>query len=219
MTKKIKAVLFDLDGTLLNTIDDIADSANYTLEKFGYPTHPVGAYRYFVGQGADYLLSAIVPDSARDPENMNSLKKVYVERYNAHSLDKTRPYDGIVEAVKELRETGLKLAVISNKPDEATKSTVLSTFPEGLFDFLAGAKPGVPLKPDPAIVRIVLDEFGISPEQAFFVGDTSVDLATAKNARCPSIGVTWGFRPEEAAGADFVADAPSELPGLVAGRE
>ena len=216
--KKIKAVLFDLDGTLLDTIDDIADSANYTLERFGYPTHPVDAYRYFVGRGADYLLGAILPEEARTPENMNSLKKVYAERYNAHSLDKTRPYDGIVEAVKKLREAGLKLAVISNKPEQATKSTVLSTFPEGPFDFLAGAKPGVPLKPDPAIVRIVLDEFGISPDEAFFVGDTSVDLATAKNARCPSIGVTWGFRPEEVTGADFVIDDPAELPGLAASR-
>jgi phosphoglycolate phosphatase len=216
--KKIKAVLFDLDGTLLDTIDDIADSANYTLERFGYPAHPVGAYRYFVGQGTDYLLGAIVPEGARTTENMSSLKKVYVERYNAHSLDKTRPYDGIAEAVKKLREAGLKLAVISNKPEEATKSTVLSTFPEGMFDFIAGAKPGVPLKPDPAIVRIVLDEFGISPDEAFFVGDTSVDLATAKNAGCPSIGVTWGFRPEEAEGADFVIQDPSELPGLVTGR-
>jgi phosphoglycolate phosphatase len=219
MMKKIKAVLFDLDGTLLDTIDDIADSANYTLERFGYPTHPVGAYRYFVGQGADCLLGAIVPDSARTPENMSSLKKVYVERYNAHSLDKTRPYDGIAEAVDKLREAGLKLAVISNKPEEATKSTVLSTFPEGMFDFIAGAKPGVPLKPDPAIVRIVLEAFGISPDEAFFVGDTSVDLATAKNAGCPSIGVKWGFRPEEAEGADFVIHDPSELPGLVTGRE
>jgi phosphoglycolate phosphatase len=217
--KKIKAVLFDLDGTLLDTIDDIADSANYTLERFGYPTHPVGAYRYFVGQGADYLLDAIVPDSARVPENMKSLKKVYVERYNAHSLDKTRPYDGIAEAVKKLREAGLKLAVISNKPEEATKKTVLSMFPEGMFDFIAGAKPEVPLKPDPAIVRAVLDEFGISPDEAFFVGDTSVDLATAKNAGCPSVGVTWGFRPEEAETADFVIRDPSELSGLVTIRE
>ncbi|MDR3165096.1 MAG: HAD-IA family hydrolase [Synergistaceae bacterium] len=217
--KKIKAILFDLDGTLLDTIDDIADSANYTLERFGYPTHPVDAYRYFVGQGADYLLSAIVPEDARVPWNMSSLKKVYIERYNAHSLDKTRPYDGIVEAVKKLREAGLKLAVISNKPDQATKDTVSSTFPEGLFDFLAGARPDVPLKPDPTIVHIVLDKFGISPEEAFFAGDTIVDLATAKNARCPSIGVTWGFRPEEVTGADFVIDDPSELPGLAAGRE
>ena len=217
--KKIKAVLFDLDGTLLNTIDDIADSANYTLEQFRYPTHPVDAYRYFVGQGADYLLSAIVPEGARVPENMNALKKTYVERYNAHSLDKTRPYDGIAEAVEKLREAGLKLAVISNKPAQATKSTVSSMFPEVPFDFLAGAKPGVPLKPDPAIVRIVLDEFGISPAEAFFVGDTGVALATARNARCTSIGVTWGFRPEEVIEADFVIDDPSELPGLAAGRK
>jgi phosphoglycolate phosphatase len=216
--KKIKAVLFDLDGTLLDTIDDIADSANYALEHFGYPAHPVGAYRYFVGQGVDRLLCAIMPEGARTPENIDSLTKVYVERYNAHSLDKTRPYDGIAEAVKKLREAGLKLAVISNKPEQATKNTVSGMFPEGLFDFLAGARPDVPLKPDPAIVRIVLDEFGISSDEAFFVGDTSVDLATAKNARCPSIGVAWGFRPEEVTEADFVIGDPSELPGLVASR-
>jgi phosphoglycolate phosphatase len=149
---------------------------------------------------------------------MNSLKQAYIERYNAHSLDKTRPYDGIVEAVKKLRETGLKLAVVSNKPEQATKITVSSTFPEGLFDFIAGAKPGIPLKPDPAIVRTVLDDFGISPGETFFVGDTGVDIATAKNARCPSVGVTWGFRPEEVTGADFVIDDPSELPVLAASR-
>ncbi|MDR1651705.1 MAG: HAD hydrolase-like protein [Synergistaceae bacterium] len=213
---KIKAVLFDLDGTLLDTLDDIADSANYSLARLGFPAHDVDAYRYFVGSGADSLLKAVLPEDARTADTLAELKAIYIERYGAHSLDKTRPYAGVEGMLKELKKYPLKLAVISNKPDSSTKFTVSRSFGEGVFDVVAGGREGVPLKPDPAIANIVLGEFGISGGEAVLAGDTSVDLATAKNAGCVSVGVTWGFRPKEAeTGADYVISDPSELPPLI----
>jgi phosphoglycolate phosphatase len=217
---KIKAVLFDLDGTLLNTLDDIADSANYALETEGYPPHPVSAYRYFVGQGVDNLVKNIVPETERTPDHLASLKKIYSERYAKHSMDKTRPYDGVAAAVEELKKTPVKLAVISNKPEDGTKAAIAAAFAPGLFDVIAGGKEGVPLKPDPAAVYNILDEFGVSPAETMFVGDTVVDIATAKNAGCVFVGVSWGFRPEEISassggGAGYAIDSPSELVNLV----
>ena len=216
----IKAVLFDLDGTVLNTLDDIADSANFALEQYGYSIHPVDAYRYFVGNGVDNLIKVILPEDARTPEIFQSLKKTYIERYDAHSLDKTRPYDGVPEMIAELKSMPLKLAVASNKPDDASKFTVSRTFAEGIFDIVAGGKSGVPLKPNPAIIHGILDEFGVPPSEALFVGDTSVDLETAENAGCVSVGVLWGFRPEEvsSSGANFVIAHPSEIIELIKGR-
>lgn len=218
--KKIKAVLFDLDGTLLDTLDDIADSANYALETAGYPTHPVSAYRYFVGQGVDNLVKSIVPEEARTAEHLASVKKIYSERYAGHSMDKTRPYDGLAAAVEELKKTPVKLAVISNKPERDTKAAIAAVFAPGLFDIVAGGRDGVPLKPDPTAVYDILGEFGVSPDETMFIGDTSVDIETAGNAGCVSVGVMWGFRPEEISAAkggraDFVIDSPSELIDLV----
>ena len=212
---KIKAVLFDLDGTLLNTLDDIADAANHSLGVMGYPTHEVGAYRYFVGMGADNLISAIAPPG-RPPEELASLKDIYSRRYGAHSLDKTRPYAGVPEMVRALAEIPVKLAVVSNKPDEDANLTVSRVYGGGLFDVVAGGRRGIPLKPDPTIVGIILERFGVVPAESIFVGDTGVDLATAGNAGCVSVGVTWGFRPDEvrAFGADYVIDDPSELPKI-----
>ncbi|MDR1136931.1 MAG: HAD-IA family hydrolase [Synergistaceae bacterium] len=217
---KIKAVLLDLDGTLLNTLDDIADSANYALSALGYPPHPVSAYRYFVGQGVDNLVKNAVPESERTPEKLASVKKIYMERYAKHSMDKTRPYDGVVATLEELKKIPVKLAVVSNKPERDTKSTVILTFAPELFDAVTGGREGVPLKPDPAAVYNILGEFGVSPQETMFIGDTMVDIATAKNAGCVSVGVMWGFRPEELSaagevGADFVIDCPSELIDLV----
>jgi len=217
--KNIKIVLFDLDGTLLNTLDDIADGANRALGIFGYPAHPVDAYRYFVGQGVDNLMKTIIPEKECTPPKLEAVKKTYTEWYSEHSLDKTRPYNGVPDMIRELKGMSLKLTVVSNKPETDSKFTVSRTFEPGLFDAVAGGKSGMPLKPDPAIVNNVLAEFGFSPKEAVLVGDTIVDLSTAKNAGCMSIGAKWGFRPEEVSfagsGADFVIDHPSELVGLL----
>jgi phosphoglycolate phosphatase len=213
----VKAVLFDLDGTLLDTLNDIADSANYVLERFGDPSHSTDAYRYFVGNGVDVLVSGIVPESARNPENLKRVKKAYLDRYGGHSLDLTRPYDGIEAMLAELKSMRLKLAVISNKPDADTKFTVSRLFASDVFDAISGGGSGIPLKPDPTMALGILGGFGLPPGCAVMVGDTAVDLATAKNAGCGAVGVTWGFRPEEAAVADFVISRPSELPPLIRG--
>ncbi|MDR1509358.1 MAG: HAD-IA family hydrolase [Synergistaceae bacterium] len=217
---KIKAVLFDLDGTLLNTLDDIADSANYALSAAGCPPHPVSAYRYFVGQGVDNLVKRAAPEAGRTPERLAAIKKIYLERYSKHSMDKTRPYCGVPAMVGELKKIPVKLAVISNKPERDTKATITITFSPELFDLVTGGRDGVPLKPNPAAVYDILDEFGVSPAETMFIGDTAVDMETAGNAGCVFVGVTWGFRPEEISaardgGAGFVIDSPSELIDLV----
>ncbi|MDR3281242.1 MAG: HAD family hydrolase [Synergistaceae bacterium] len=217
---KIKAILFDLDGTLLNTLDDIADSANYSLTRLGFPTHDIDAYRYFVGSGVDNLVRGILPEDARTPLNLSAIKPIYSERYAAHSLDKTRPYDGVLDMLRELGKLPVKLAVVSNKPDSDAKLAISHFFGDGVFGVVAGGKSGVPLKPNPAIVNNILGDFGLDPRETMFAGDTGVDLATAKNARCVSIGVLWGFRPKEVAadGADYVINSPSELPVLASNR-
>ena len=214
---RIKAVLFDLDGTLLDTLDDIADSANRALGIFGYPARPADAYRYFVGNGVDKLMLRIIPAEAQTPEKIAAVKKEYVEWYKDHSLDRTRPYGGVTEMLGSLKSLPLKLAVVSNKPDADSKFTVSRSFAADLFDVVSGGQSGVPLKPDPAIALTILESFGVSPREAVMVGDTSVDISTAKNAGCVSVGAAWGFRPEEAEDADFVISHPSELPGLIGG--
>ena len=211
------AVVFDLDGTLLDTLDDIADCANYALALFGYPTHPTPMYRHFVGNGVDKLIFRIVPEDALVPEKFQAVKECYLDRYNAHALEKTRPYDGIVEALRALKETGLHLCVVSNKPDNQTKLTASHFFGFELFDLVAGGG-AYPLKPDPALTLHILASVETSPEDAVFVGDTGVDMRTAKNAGLSAIGVTWGFRDRDeltANGADHIVNSPGELPDMI----
>jgi phosphoglycolate phosphatase len=159
----------------------------------------------------------IIPQAAQTPENIAAVKHEYVEWYKEHSLDKTRPYDGVTEMLGCLKSIPLKMAVVSNKPDADSKFTVSRAFAADLFEVVSGGQSGLPLKPDPAIVLNILESFGVSPREAVMVGDTSVDISTARNAGCVSVGAAWGFRPEEAGGADFVIGHPSELPGLIGG--
>ena len=214
----IKAILFDLDGTLLDTIVDIADSANYALASLGYPTHVTEKYNYFVGNGADVLVRRILPEEARTPENEEALKRIYLTRYGEHALDTTGPYDGIVDLLDELARAGKKLAVVSNKPDSTAKATVSYFFGPDRFDRVIGASPDAPLKPDPAMAALAMACLKVEPQETLFVGDTSVDIQTGKNAGCVTVGVTWGFRSREElkeAGADHIIDAPHELLDLL----
>lgn len=210
------AVLFDLDGTLLNTIDDIADSANWTLARFGYAERSVDEYRCFVGRGVDSLIRQIMPAGAGD-DLFEQMRAAYTERYTAHMADKTRPYDGAIDALRELRAHGLKLCVISNKPDADAKEVVDRCFPLGTFDLVAGG--GIyPLKPDPALALSLLASVGSTPERALFLGDTSVDMTTARNAGIESIGATWGFRTRselEESGAAHITESWPEAATLI----
>lgn len=210
----IRGVLFDLDGTLLDTLDDMADSANHVLSAMGFPTHPNEEYRYFVGDGVDVLIDRILPADRRTPELHAQFKAQYLPYYNAHALDKTRPYDGVFDMLHALRARGLKTAVVSNKPDLHTNYTIEHLFPPDLFDYVAGNIEGTPLKPDPAIARRALAALELRADDAVFCGDTGIDMKTARNAGCIPIGVSWGFRTRGELmenGARHVIDTPEEL--------
>lgn len=212
------AVLFDLDGTLVDSVCDMADSANFALAESGYPVHPEDAYRYFVGDGVDKLIERILPENKRSGEERANLKARYVRRYETHALNRTKPYPGIVPLLGQLHGRRIKLAVVSNKPDEQVKHIVSHLFAPGTFDIAAGGGQGFPLKPDPALANHVLTTLGIPPQEALFVGDTGVDMQTAQNARCRAVGVTWGFRPRAELtenGADEIVDKPGEILNLL----
>lgn len=214
----IKAVLFDLDGTLLNTIDDLADSANYALSQRGYPSHDTEAYKYFVGNGMAKLLERVLPGEKRSQEEIAALRDIYASYYESHAFDKTRPYEGIPELLDELRKRGLRLGGVSNKPDDQTQLTVSRMFNSDAFDFVTGNRPEFPLKPNPDVVFHVLRALHTLPGECMFMGDTGIDMQTAKRSGCTAVGVTWGFRKKEELdenGADYVIDAPSELLNLL----
>ncbi|MDR3255893.1 MAG: HAD family hydrolase [Synergistaceae bacterium] len=216
----IEAVLFDLDGTLLNTLDDLADSGNHVMSLSGWPTHETDAYKYFVGDGVVNLVTRIMPESARSPDEIERVRKAFVEHYQAHAVDKTRPYDGVTDMLGAIAKAGVKMAVVSNKPDAQTQYTVSQFFGSNRFDFAVGNRQGLKLKPAPDIAVLALNELGVSPDRTLFVGDTGVDMRTAKNAACIAVGVTWGFRTKEELlenGADHIIDSPGELAALLNG--
>ncbi|MDR1471673.1 MAG: HAD-IA family hydrolase [Synergistaceae bacterium] len=209
----LKAILFDLDGTLLDTLGDIAGCANYALASFGFGEHPVDAYRRFVGSGVDRLIERAVRPGPLTPETASRVKKLYLDRYAELTRGVARPYDGVPDLLSKLRQFPLKLAVVSNKPDDQTRRSVSLHFADDAFDAVVGAREGTPLKPDPTVVRNVLGDLAVAHGEALYVGDTGVDMAAAKNAGCASVGVTWGFRPDEIreANADYIIGSPAEL--------
>ena len=217
----VKLVIFDLDGTLLNSLEDLAASTNYALRRHGYPEHELPAYRYFVGNGIDKLLERALPETVRTPENVKKIKEDFVAYYAVHKADFTAPYAGIPELLKELKGQGILLAVASNKYHSATIALVPEYFGEGLFDFVFGQRDGVPIKPDPTIVFDIIAAAGVRKEEVFYVGDSGVDMQTAVNSGVTSVGVTWGFREREellANGACHIADHPDEIIEII-GRE
>lgn len=209
----MKTIILDLDGTLLNTLDDLADSANYTMEQMGYPTHPVESFRYFVGDGVPKLLERCLPEDKRTEENIQTARRIFSDYYNVHFADKTKPYDGIPELLKKLKESGVKMAVASNKSDEFTLALVKRFFGNS-FNMVQGGKADVPKKPAPDIVYGIMDKLGAASENTYFAGDSNVDMYTAKNAGITAIGCLWGFRTKEElleGGADFLAENPLDI--------
>ncbi len=209
--KKYKAVLFDLDGTLLDTLDDLTDAVNATMRAFGYPEHTREAVRSYVGNGVGRLMELTLPGGAAD-ENFDAATAFYRRTYAAHSEDKTRPYDGIAACVRKLAAHGIKMAVVSNKPDETTVRLSAKWFPE--IDAAAGENEaaGIRRKPAPDMVWQAMDRLGVTPEETVYVGDSEVDIETAKNAGLACISVLWGFRDREAlADAAVLVGTPDEL--------
>lgn len=207
-----KLVIFDLDGTLLNTITDIGKACNYALESMGMAPHPIQAYGFMVGNGVRNLMAKAHPDA--DEETLDKLLSKFKEYYDQHCLDNTKPYPGILDLLKTLKEKGVAAAVASNKYQEATSKIISGCFPEYNFVAVEGQREGRHRKPDPSIVFSILEKFPVPKKEVLYVGDSAIDVETAKRACVESIGVSWGFRPAtelRRANADFVVDAPSEI--------
>lgn len=214
----IKAVIFDLDGTLLDTLEDLANACNYALKVCGFKTHNTYEYIRFVGNGRYKLIERIVPKEYKNNEDI--IKKVlelFDKYYEEHMIDMTKPYEGIYEMLEELNKKDIKLAVVSNKPHEFAE-TVVNKYFEDKFEITYGQRINHPVKPDPKTVFEVMETLKIDKSQCIYVGDSDVDVNTAKNAGIKSIGVAWGFRGAgelREAGADYIIENPSELLELV----
>ena len=209
-----KTVLFDLDGTLLNTIYDLADSANRVCAAHGWPQYETAQYRYFVGNGILRLVERALPEELRTPETVAAVRADFVAYYTEHIDRFTRPYEGIPELLRELVQRGVRLAVASNKFQIGTEKLVRIYFPSIRFDAVFGQRPGVPLKPDPQVVREILADTDAESGAVLYAGDSGVDMDTARAAGVRSVGVTWGFRDRAELyehGADHVVDRPGEI--------
>ena len=190
-----KLIIFDLDGTLLNTIADLAQSTNYALSTLGYPTHPESAYPFMVGNGINKLFERALPEGEKTEANILRVRQHFVPYYDMHNADKSRPYPGIPELLEQLQSRGFQLAVASNKYQAATEKLIVHYFPNIRFKAVFGQREGIPVKPDPTIVEDILALTKIAHEDVLYVGDSAVDMQTAINARVTACGVTWGFRP------------------------
>lgn len=195
---KKKLVIFDLDGTLLNTYADIAAATNYALTLRGYPTHSVAVIRSFVGNGINKLFERALPEGHKNMDEVLSLRRDFVPYYNAHGTENTFVFEGMTELLEKLVAKGCKVAVASNKYQEATRHLIPFFFPTVKFSAIFGQRDGIPTKPDPQIVRdIMKDSFVENCNEVLYVGDSEVDMETAKNAGVEGIGVTWGCKTRE----------------------
>lgn len=190
-----KLVIFDLDGTLLNTIADLAAATNQALRHFGYPTHETEAYRFFVGNGINKLFERALPDGERTEENILKIRSRFVPYYDEHNADLSRPYPGIPELLSALQKQEIRMAVASNKYQAATRKLISHYFPEINFVEVLGQREGIPAKPDPSIVHDIMRKAEVKNEEVLYVGDSNVDMQTAHHAGVTAIGVAWGFRP------------------------
>lgn len=214
---KFKGVIFDLDGTLLDTIEDITIALNAVMSKYGFRQFSVEECKKMVGDGMEVLVKRAVPEIAHDEQTIRNLIQDYRQEYAKIWRDHSRPYPGIKKTLNRLQQAGLKMAVLSNKSHEFTVLMTRELLPFN-FDVIFGARPGVPVKPDPTSARLVLEELNLKPQEVVYVGDTCVDMETAVRAGCFPAGALWGFRDEKElleSGARVLLQAPEDLIPLV----
>ena len=209
---KYQVAIFDLDGTLLDTLEDLADSTNYIMRSFGHPERTLKEIRCFVGNGIRKLIERSAPKDT-PAEDIDRMFEAFKEYYGAHCAEKTKPYDGIMDLLDDLQKQSVKLAVVSNKADYAVKALCEQYFP-GYFDEAVGERVGIARKPAPDTVNEVLKKLQIDKSQAVYIGDSEVDVQTAQNAEMDCIAVDWGFRDKEVleeAGAKTIVSTPAEV--------
>jgi phosphoglycolate phosphatase len=214
-------VIFDLDGTLLDTIDDLTDSMNWALARHGVAPHTPDACRYFVGDGVEVFARRALGERAADAKLVASVVAAYRRRYADHWADKTRPYPGVAELLAGLDRRGLKKAVFSNKPDDTTRLTVATLLKDFRFDIVRGARADVPLKPDPAGALALAADLGAAPARALYLGDTNTDMQTAWAAGFYPVGALWGFRTADellSNGAKALVERPTDVLELLDGK-
>lgn len=215
----INTIIFDMDGTVLNTLDDLTDSVNHVLAEFKMPQHKTEEYRKYFGNGIKYALQCAALDGTSE-ETIDRMLPVFKEYYNAHCLDKTRPYAGIPELMAYAKEKGYKMAIVSNKIDSAVKELNDRFFSE-YVDVAIGEKPGIKRKPAPDTVFAALQELGSSEKEAVYIGDSEVDLETAVNSGLLCISVLWGFREKDfliSRGASLFAEKPEDVLSILSGN-
>ncbi len=194
MSKKL--AVFDLDGTLLNTIADLAAATNHALSALGYPIHKTEAYNFFVGNGINKLFERALPEESRTEQEIRKVRELFIPYYNEHNADLSEPYEGIPELLETLQKQGLRLAVASNKYQEATTFLVKRYFPNVNFISVLGQREGIPAKPHPYIIEETIRTAEVNREEVVYIGDSCVDMETGRNAGVSTVGVTWGFRPK-----------------------
>lgn len=218
-----KACIFDLDGTLTSTLDSLTLSVNKTMKAIGMPPITSEQCRMFVGNGSKVLIEkALKAGGDLKLEKFEQALETYLRIFDENCTYHVVPYSGVPEMLKKLKEDGMKLAVLSNKPDRQAVHVVSSVFGEGIFDRVQGQKDGVPRKPDPTAALMIADSFGVSPSETLYIGDSDVDAATGKAAEMSTILVTWGFRERdilEKAGAGHIVDSASEIVRIAEGQE
>lgn len=213
----IKAVLFDLDGTLVDSLTDLAYGVNRAIAKKGFATHPVEAFKYFVGDGIPKMIERALPENHRDSATVNEIKKDFLEYYSLHYADNTYAYKGMPELVNTLKKRGFIVAVVTNKQQDMADEVVKSLY-GNVFDLIFGKREGIPAKPDPTAALMAMEQLGVKPEECIFIGDSGMDVATAVNSGAVPVGELWGFRKEDELlknGAKYIIKKPEELLDII----
>ena len=211
---KYKAVIFDLDGTLLDTLQDLADAVNGVLSRSGFPEHGLEAYRYFVGDGVEYLARRALPEKYRDEATVTGFVTAIMDEYSQRWPNHTCPFEGIPELLDALTARRIRMAILTNKPDDSTRVMVSKLLPRWQFHIILGATPLLPKKPDPQGASQIADYLKLPPQAFLYVGDSDIDMKTASAAGMYAVGVLWGFRIADElirSGAKVLIDKPLEL--------